>query len=215
MEKVSNTSPFKMKTRRQVTADNPRDTKWLLGLIGSITCMSIPKVLLSLLLTLTACSPKQRITSVNEKPPPQAELLAYTVLSEPPDAILDEWCNRFSSNNKLWRKEWTHDASTLPIDGQRTIKFLEIACYADIVCHQVEYPLRVATLEYISANLHSPDVVTALNWIRTSYRSGLPVDALGDKDGDFKGLLVQSMQARLTEYATLLLANVDAVQIGK
>jgi len=137
----------------QVSTNNPKETKRFRWLIGDITCMSIPKLLLVLLLTLTACSPQQRSASVNEKPPPQADPLAYAVLSEPPDAILDEWGERYSSNKKLWRKEWTNDASTLPIDGQRTIKLLEIACYADIVCHQVEYPLRVATLEYVRANL--------------------------------------------------------------
>ncbi len=169
--------------------------------------MNIPKLLLVLLLTLTACSPRERRPRVNEKPPPQADHL-YKVLSKPPDAILDEWNRIYSSNNKLWRQEWTDDVSTVPIDGQRTIELLEIACYADIVCHPVEYPLRVATLEYVGANLDSPDVVNALYWIRTSYRSGFPVDAPGDDPGDFRGLLVQSMKTRLTEYATLLLAKV-------
>ena len=79
----------------------------------------------------------------------------------------------------------------------------------------VVYQLRVATLEYVRANLDSPDVFNALNWIRTSYNSGLPADAPGDEAGDFSGLLVQSMQTRLTEYANLLLSNVDAVQLGK
>jgi len=174
--------------------------------------MNIPKLLFVLLLTLTACSPQERRPRVNEKPPPQADRSAYKVLSKPPDAILDEWDTTYSSDNKLWRKEWTDDVSTVPIDGQRTIELLEIACYADNVCHHVEYPLRVATLEYIGANLDSPDVVNALNWIRTSYSSGFPVDAPGDDPGDFRGLLVQSMKTRLTEYATLLLAKVGTVQ---
>lgn len=133
MEKVSNTSPIKMKTRRQVTSHNPRDTKWLLGLIGGVTCVKIPQVLLCLLLTLTACSPQERSPRVNEKQPPQADHSAYKVLSEPPDAILDEWDRIYSSNNKLWRKEWTDDVSVGPLDGQRTIELLEIACYADSV----------------------------------------------------------------------------------
>ena len=180
-----------------------------------ITCLSVPKLLLSLLLTLTACSPQQRSPNVNEMPLRQTDPLAYAVLSEPPDAILDEWSKKFSSNNKLWRQEWTNDASTLPIDGQRTIRLLEIACYADLVCHQVENPLRVATLEYVRANLDSPDVLNALNWIRTSYSSGLPVDAPGDEAGDFSGLLVQSMKSRLTDYSNLLLASVDAVPLVK
>ena len=215
MENVSSTRPFEMKTEMQVSTNNPNGTKRLRWHIGGITCMNIPKLLLILSLTLTACSPQQRSPIVSEKPSTQADPFVYKVLSEPPDAILDEWSTRYSWSNKLWRREWTDDASTLPIDGQRTIKLLEIACYADIVCNQVEYPLRVATLEFVRANLDSPDVFNALNWIRTSYSSGLPADAPGDEAGDFSGLLVQSMKTRLTEYANLLLSNVDAVQLGK
>lgn len=174
--------------------------------------MNIPKLLFVLLVTLTACGPQQQNPRVNEKPPLQADHSAYKVLSEPPDAILDEWNTTYSSDNKVWRKDWTDDVSTVPIDGQRTIELLEIACYADIVCHHVEYPLRVATLEYIGANLDSPDVVNALSWICTSYSSGFPVEAPGDDPGGFRELLVQSMKTRLTEYAVLLLAKVGTVQ---
>ena len=60
---------------------------------------------------------------------------------------------------------------------------LEIACYADVQCHAVEYPLRVATLDYVRDNLDSPDVRSAVRWIASSYDSQLPMDAPGDTEG--------------------------------
>jgi len=45
----------------------------------------------------------------------------------------------------------------------------------------------VRTLEYVSENLDSPVVANALNWIRKSSNSGLPVGAPSDEAGDFRG----------------------------
>lgn len=97
------------------------------------------------------------------------------------------------------------DQSTAVVDGQRVLSLMETACYADVMCHGIEHPLRVATLEYVRENLDSPGVQDTLNWILNSYRSGLPIDSPGDETGDFHGALVESMQIRLTAYANDLL----------
>ena len=132
----------------------------------------------------------------------------YIVLSEPPDAKLDFMESNYTGNNKEWRNQWTNDSKLLPIDGQKTIEILEIACYADVVCHRIEYPLRIATLDYVRNHLETPGVRESLEWIRTSYKSGLPMEVPDDTAGDFTGALVQSMKTRLTEYANdLLLSN--------
>lgn len=100
------------------------------------------------------------------------------------------------------------DSSVIvPVDGQRVLSLMETACYADVMCHGVERPLRVATLDYVKANVDSQVVKDTLNWIRSSYRSGLPLDSPGDETGDFHGALVESMQIRLIEYATELLGH--------
>ncbi len=89
----------------------------------------------------------------------------------------------------------------VPVDAQRIVTLLEVACYADVMCHRVEYPLRVATLDYVKSNLDAPETQKALAWIRESYQSGLPLDAPGDETGEFRGMLVKAMRARLNEYA--------------
>ncbi|QDT43640.1 hypothetical protein Pan241w_37420 [Gimesia alba] len=96
------------------------------------------------------------------------------------------------------------------VDAQRIISLMEIACYADIMCHRIEYPLRVATLDYVKSNIDSQGTKDALHWIRDSYRSGLPLDSPGDETGDFRGLLVKSMQGRLNAYANQLLGSIDS-----
>ena len=132
----------------------------------------------------------------------------YIVLSEPPDAKLDDMDSNYTGNVTEWRNQWTNDAKLLPIDGQKTIEFLEIAGYADVICHRIEYPLRIATLDYIRSHLETLGVRESLEWIRTSYTCGLPMEVPGDTSGDFTGALVQSMKTRLTEYANdLLMSN--------
>ena len=84
---------------------------------------------------------------------------------------------------------------------------LEIACYADVQCHAVEFPLRVATLDYVRDNLDSPDVRSAVRWIASSYDSQLPMDAPGDTEGHLKGMLVRAMNVRMTQYAIQLLGH--------
>ena len=97
------------------------------------------------------------------------------------------------------------------MDGQRAVRLLEIAAYADIVCHPVEYPLRVATLDYIKEKIDSSGVRDSLNWIRSSYKSGLPLEEPGDKNGDFKGLRVEAMKIRLTGYVNELLQSDEPI----
>jgi hypothetical protein len=99
-------------------------------------------------------------------------------------------------------------SAAVALDGQRVLSLMETACYADVTCHRIEYPLRVATLDYVRDNVDSQGVQDTLNWIRNSYRSGLPLDSHGDDAGDFRGLLVESMQIRLTAYANELLMRV-------
>ncbi|QGQ26150.1 hypothetical protein F1728_27245 [Gimesia benthica] len=94
-----------------------------------------------------------------------------------------------------------HRSPEVPVDAQRIITLLEVACYADVMCHRVEYPLRVATLDYVKSNLDAPGTQNALAWIRESYQSGLPLDAPDDKTGEFRGMLVKAMRGRLAAYA--------------
>ncbi len=131
--------------------------------------------------------------------------LSYAVLLAPPVELLDQMATSYKGNNEQWRIAWKLDNSSIPIDGQRTVRLLEIACYADIVCHSVEYPLRVATHEYIKENLYTSDVRYALRWIRTSYKSSLPLEGPGDESGDFNGMVIQAMNTRLREFANELL----------
>ena len=98
----------------------------------------------------------------------------------------------------------------VPVDAQRIISLMEVACYADVMCHRVEYPLRVATLGYIKSNLDSPATQNALACIRESYHSGLPLDAPGDETGEFRGLLVKAMRARLIMYVNQLKEEKEA-----
>jgi hypothetical protein len=130
---------------------------------------------------------------------------SYAVIRKTPDAILDEMSSRYSGNDQEWTDAWNRENSTTHIDGQRTVLLLEIACYADVICHPIEYRLRVVTHAFVREHLDHPEVRNALIWIRSSYRSELPLDAPGDDAGDFKGILVESMKSRMKEYANELL----------
>ena len=150
--------------------------------------------------------PASRIEVLNDATSETARH-SWSVLSDPPDEMLDEMASKYSSDKKQWRNEWKQDTSSTPMDGQRALTLLEIACYADVMCHPVEYRLRDATLDYIRENLESLDVRNSLVWIRTSYKSRLPLVSPGDENEDFKGALVEGMKIRLTEYANSLLGT--------
>lgn len=51
-----------------------------------------------------------------------------------------------------------------------------------------------------------------LKWIRSSYVSGLPIDAPGNDSSVFKGMLVDSMKIRMTQYANELLKSIETAQ---
>jgi hypothetical protein len=137
------------------------------------------------------------VAKVNDK--------SFTALKDAPDALLDEMASKYSGNNQEWRDAWKLDNSKTNIDGQQAIRLLEIACYADIICHRIEYPLRVATLDFVESNLTNEDVRDAVNWVRESYKSDLPLDTPGDDTGQFRGMLVESMKIRMADYAKELL----------
>lgn len=101
------------------------------------------------------------------------------------------------------------------IDAQRILTLMEIACYADVMCHKMEYPVRKSTLDYVKSNIDSQGTREVLHWIRTSYQSGLPLDFPGDDTGEFHGALVKAMKARLVGYANQLLAPPTPQQDSK
>ena len=129
----------------------------------------------------------------------------YKSLTKLPDNVLDRMRSTYPKDFQGFHTGWTEQASALPLDGQRAIELLEIACYADAMCHTIEYPLRVATLDYIEANLEKADVAAAVQWISHSYISHLPLNAPNDEAGQFHGLLVESMNLRMVDYAEELL----------
>jgi hypothetical protein len=166
---------------------------------------------LSTLLFIAGCMGEPRMTRIDAPGESTDENTqpSYTLLTDPPDAILDELASEYRGDNQQWGIEWTRSASSTPIDGQRTIRLLELACYADLMCHPVEYRLRVATHDYVRQNVNIPRVRDSLEWIRSSYKSRLPLDAPGDNSSLLKGLLVESMNIRMTEYANELLQSRD------
>lgn len=140
----------------------------------------------------------------------RVEPALYTVLSAPPDSALDEIGATLSTDGLDFERQlWERFASSA-IHGQRAVSMLELACYADVQCHPVEYPLRIATIDFVREHLDSPGVRDAVIWIRESYESRLPLDAPDDDDGVFRGLLVQAMKVRMTEYANELLGPEDS-----
>lgn len=156
---------------------------------------------------LLGCSTEQPAPRVRAQPEvAQATDKSFAVLKVAPDAILDEMAGKYTGSNQQWRDAWKLDNSKTALDGQQTIRLLEIACYADVICHSIEYPLRVATLDYVESNLTTEGVRDALKWIRESYKSNLPLDAPGDDTGQFRGWLVESMRIRMVDYAKELLS---------
>jgi len=131
--------------------------------------------------------------------------LNYKSLTEPPDNVLDTMASSYPRGFNEFRVAWTEQTSSKPLNGQRTIELLEVACYADMMCHAVEYPLRVATLDYIEANLQETEILEAVQWITKSYRSHLPLNAPNNDSEQLRGLLVESMNHRMVDYAEELL----------
>ena len=129
----------------------------------------------------------------------------YKLLTEPPDNVLDRMASSYPRGFNEFRIAWTEQTSSIPLDGQRAIELLEVACYADAMCHAVEYPLRIATLDYIEANLQNTEILEAVQWIPKLYRSQLPLNAPDDDNEQLRGLLVESMNHRMVDYAEELL----------
>jgi hypothetical protein len=177
-----------------------RDLLFLVGLLLTLGCADRP----------TSVSP---VDPTGDAAP--VNLPVYTVLTKPPDADLDWMAADYPSENEQFRRRWAEDAAAFPTDGQRVIELLEIACYADVMCHRIEYPLRVATLDHVRANIRGEKVADALRWIRTSYDSKLPLDTPGDDTGQTHGILVQGMQIRMREYADELLGSEASTETGK
>ena len=163
----------------------------------------LPTTIIAMLLGCSTEQPSSRLSARPEVE--QATEKSFAVLTVAPDAILDEMASKYSGNNQQWRDAWKLDNSKTTLDGPQTIRLLEIACYADVMCHPIEYPLRVATLDYIESSLTTKDVRDALKWVRESYISGLPVDTPGDDTGQFRGMLMESMRIRMVDYANELL----------
>lgn len=94
------------------------------------------------------------------------------------------------------------------IDGRRVVELLELAAYADVTCHSIEYPLRVSTLEFVRLHADREDVRRSLEWTRDSYRCKIDGDD-GVRDPSTwrpdDELLAQSMEIRMSEYARELL----------
>ncbi|HCS53515.1 hypothetical protein [Rubinisphaera sp.] len=152
-----------------------------------------------------------RTDSPNKPIPTTA--VSYRVLTDTPVEILDELASNYTGDLEQWREGWIQSNFTTTLDGQSTIRLLEIACYADVMCHTIEYPLRVVTHDFIRERMDMPEVRSSLEWIRSSYHSGLPLKEPGDTTGDFDGMLVESMNFRMREYANQLLKSSDSTSV--
>ncbi len=187
------------------------------AVMRGVICVMKSLLPLSIMLLAVGCLSQSKSARLDVPKEVQTgtKSVSYEALSSPPDAILDEMDLKYSGDNKQWRKEWKEDNSAIPIDGQRVLYLLEVACYADNVCHRIEYPLRVATLDYVKENLTSSGVTDALQWIRSSYKSGLPQEVPGDEKGDFSGMIVDAMNVRLVEYANEVLRSSELTETSK
>jgi hypothetical protein len=87
----------------------------------------------------------------------------------------------------------THAAESL--DGGEALRLLEIAAYADVTCHAVEYPLRKWTLAHVARFVGTPDVRAELEQIKSSYGPAFRHELLDTS---------APMQSRVREYARSL-----------
>ncbi len=88
--------------------------------------------------------------------------------------------SKYSGYNQEWRDALKLDNSKSTLDGQRTIRLLEIACYADVMCHSIEYPLRVATSTTFESNLETEGCTRCIEMDSRILQERLPLDAPGD-----------------------------------
>ena len=149
--------------------------------------------------------PATELADVVSATPADQTQAKYKTLTERPDATLDSIRSSYPEEFDKFYAEWIEKASASPLDGQRAIKLLEVACYADVMCHPTEYFLRIATLDYIEQNMQAADVVDALKWVSQSYKSELPLDEPNDESGQLRGITVDAMNIRMVEYAKELL----------
>ena len=178
------------------------------GDAGRYLLMKLLLPILTLFL-ISGCVDQSKKVATKTEPSAISQPDTYNVFDTPPDAMLDDMQSKFAGTNEKWRNEWRKATEAIAIDGQRTVTLLEIACYADVMCHAIEFPLRVATHDYVRDNLGNPDVRKSLDWIISSYQSDLPARSPGDEDGVFDGVLIKSMKIRMTEYANQLLKPND------
>lgn len=167
-----------------------------LGMLLAVQCMS-------------GCSkhaPLERLENQSSETSPRA-LSQYPVLREEPINVLKRLATEYPSDLHEFRRLWIENATTVELDGTRTVELLEIASFADLTCHPVEYRLRVATLDFIESRMDKPGVLESLQWIKSSYKSGFPEEVPGDDQGQFLGLQVESMNIRMKEYASELLSH--------
>lgn len=157
----------------------------------------------------SGCSRKPQLDQVNSPSSAASEFeqsQQYVVLREEPHSVLERLGKDYPSDFQDFHRLWTENASSIELDGKRVVELLEIASFADVTCHPVEYRLRVATLDYIESAIDRPGVVESLRWIKSSYKSGLPHEVPGDDEGQFRGLQVESMNIRMRNYANELLS---------
>ncbi len=84
--------------------------------------------------------------------------------------------------------------ASVSIHPNEVRRLLEVAAYADVTCHDIEYPLRVWTLEHVADFADTSSVRAELERLKSSYAS-----AFQDE------LLKVSMESRVREYARGLL----------
>lgn len=88
------------------------------------------------------------------------------------------------------------------LTGQQTVDLLELAAYADIMCHPIEYPLRKACLKRVRAQMENSNVKHAIEWIRNSYECSISDETL--PLGFDNDMLQESVSGGMREYATKL-----------
>ena len=161
---------------------------------------------LLLLSTTPCCVPQEQSTLTVDKmeEADPVESPPYTVLNTPPDAALEEVSALLSQGGDLEHRLFEQFASH-ELDGQRVVSMLELACYADVTCHATEYPLTIATLDFIEGNLTRAEVVEAVQWISRSYQNEMVREKADDEIEQFRALLVEAMNARMASYAEELL----------
>jgi len=115
----------------------------------------------------------------------EAETLFPEVHFRRPTMLTSRQRNLIQTQLKRWEPP--------PVDGQRTVEMLELAAYADVTCHSIEWPLRLSTLDFVRSRLDRSEITRSIEWIRDSYKCRLANKILAD-----------SMELRMREYAHVL-----------